>query len=83
MSPILASVGKKSFKSGKFPQPLKIARAIPIPKICEIENIITYRPFSTLPMLSKILKNIAYRQLYNYLEKFDILYRGQNEFRSK
>ena len=72
VSPVLASIINRSFESGIFPQYLEIARVIPIPKTCEVENISNYRPISTLPMLSKIFEKIAYKQLYNYLEKRDI-----------
>ena len=83
VSPVIASIINGSFESGIFPQSLKIARVIPIPKTCEAENISNYRPISILPMFSKIFEKIAYIQLYNYLEKHDILYRGQYGFRSK
>ena len=42
-----------------------------------------YRPISLLSSCSKVIEKIMHSQLYNYLEKFELLYHRQFGFREK
>ena len=81
ISPVLASLINRSVTSGTFPQSLKLAKLIPLPKPGLKTDANNYRPISILPVLSKIFEKIMYKQLYHYLEKNSILYKHQYGFR--
>ena len=40
-----------------------------------------YRPISVLPIFSKVFEKVVYKRLFNYLNKFDILFQNQYGFR--
>ena len=83
ISPILAKLVNFSLSSGEFPKSLKTARVTPIFKggsKCDVNN---YRPISVLPLFSKIFEKIVYKQIYQYLESNDILFKNQFGFRRK
>ena len=50
----LSDIFNLSFKQGVVPNKFKIARVIPIYKSGDKNNLINYRPISTLPAFSKI-----------------------------
>ena len=52
---ILFLIFKISLQVGIFPNKLKIAKATPLLKSGDAENVTNYRPISVLPVFSKIL----------------------------
>ena len=67
-----------SFKTGIFPDLLKTAAVIPIPKKGKTGDL---RPISILPVFSKIYEKLMSQQILRYLEKHDILNAAQFGFR--
>ena len=71
-----------SLQSGIFPDKLKIARVIPVPKKGDITDCSNYRPISLLSIFDKLFEKIVYSKLIKYLDKFNILFKHQYGFRS-
>jgi len=77
-----------SFKTGFVPAQMKCARVIPIYKLDsydpeEASQFTNYRPISLLSAFSKLLEKVAARQMFKYINKYDILYKNQYGFRPK
>ena len=83
ISPIISNILNKSLETSNFPDILKNARVTPIFKSGKITDINNYRPISVLPTLSKIFEKFAYRQLYEYLNINNILFKHQYGFRNR
>ena len=81
ISPIIACIINKSFSCGIFPDSLKIAKVIPIPKTGDRSDVSNYRPISILPTISKVFEKAAYAQLYDYFSINNILSCDQYGFR--
>ena len=64
-----------------FPDEWKIARVIPLFKSGHRNMPENYRPISILPAISKIMEQILYNQLYNYLTEYGLLSSAQFGFR--
>ena len=60
----LALLAKQTLNFGIFPDKLKIAKVIPIFKKGDSTQFTNYRPISLLPVISKVLEKIIYKQLY-------------------
>ena len=60
---------------------MKIAKVIPLFKSGDNNVYKNYRPVSVLPSLSKIIENIVYYRLIDYINRFDILNSNQYGFR--
>jgi len=71
-----------SFKTGLFPQALKIAKVVPIFKKGPKDEASNYRPISVLPFFSKFFEKTMHVRLNNYITKFDILFTSQHGFQS-
>ena len=71
------------FKTGHFPDQLKLADIIPLHKKDERYKCNNYRPISLLSNLSKIFEKTMHSRLYEFLENFDLLYKHQYGFRKK
>ena len=79
----MAALINCSFRTGRFPDSLKIAKICPIFKSgCENE-FSNYRPISILPSFSKIYEKIAYNRLENFVLSNETLTNCQYGFRSK
>ena len=79
---VLAQVITASFEEGVFPQPLKLARVVPIHKggsKCDVSN---YRPISLLTSFSKIYEKLMHKRLVDFMQSNDSLYEMQYGFRS-
>ena len=61
----------------------KATTVIPLFKSCSMVEHDSYRPISILPVLSKILERIVYKQLLSHLENNGLLSSFQFGFRSK
>ena len=83
LAPILSHINNQSLSDGIFPDPLKIAKVVPIYKNGDIKCVSNYRPISILPSFSKITEKLIYTRLDKYLTKNSILHQNQFGFRSK
>ena len=81
LSPILATILKKSFQQGFFPIFLKIARVIPLHKTGSRSDVSNFRPISILSPISKIFEKIVFKQMLKFLDKFRLLNENQYGFR--
>ena len=79
----LAAMINCSFRTGTFPDNLKIAKVCPVFKSGSVSNFSDYRPISVLPSFSKVFEKIAYNRLYNFVNSQDILTSCQYGFRPK
>lgn len=70
-----------SLSSVVFPDPLKIARVVPVFKSGHTRIISNYRPILVLPIFSKVFERLVYNHLLNYLDKCGILTEHQYGFR--
>ena len=77
----LAELFNLSITTGEYPDFLKIAKVLPIHKKGEHSDMNNYRPISILSHLNKIFETIISKQIKNYLQKHNILYKYQYGFR--
>ena len=71
-----------SVESGIFPDALKIAKTIPIPKTKKDLNVLAnYRPISLLSIFCKIFETLISRRITNFLTKNNFFYDFQFGFR--
>ena len=78
---ILTHLVNLSMTSGIFPDPLKLARVVPIFKSGDARTITNYRPVSVLPIFSKVFERLVYNRLLDYVETCGILTENQYGFR--
>ena len=64
-----------------FPDLLKISKVIPLYKKDDPVNFSNYRPISLLPSISKIFEKVICKQLADYLEENNLMYKYQYGFR--
>lgn len=67
IAPKLSKLINDSFKSGSFPNCLKVARVTPIYKNADKQNVTNYRPISVLPTCSKIFERAMFNRLVKFL----------------
>ena len=79
----LSKIYNMCIVTGKQPDRLKLAHALPIFKKGSRLLVSNYRPISLLSNLNKILEKIMHKRIYSFLEKYDLLYSLQFGFRSK
>ena len=72
----LTHIFNTSFKTGVFPDKLKIAKVIPV-----FKSGINYRPISLLPQFSKILETLFNSRLSAFIGKNNIINPSQYGFR--
>ena len=77
----LTSIFNRSFSEGIFPQGLKQAKIIPIYKKNEHYKPGNYWPISLLNIFSKLLEKLMHKRVYDFLNKFEMLYEYQFGFR--
>ena len=63
-----------SFSTGVFPDLLKIANTISVLKIGDRQDYKNYRPISLISNLSNLIEKLAHKRLYNFLEKYSLLF---------
>ena len=78
---ILANVVNASFEQGKFPQPLKIAKIVPIHKGGSKTDVANYRPISLLPTISKIYEKTMHIRITGFMEANNAMFDMQYGFR--
>ena len=72
-----------SLMAGIFPDEMKLARITPIFKTGSNYLVNNYRPVSVLSTFSKILEQMMYNRMINFIDKNDILFKHQFGFRKK
>jgi len=74
----------RSLSAGHFPSAFKQAFITPALKKPGLDaaKVLSYRPISNLPVVSKLLEQIVARQLDDYLKSSDLLLSLQSRFRS-
>ena len=77
----LSMAFNQSLLQGIFPENFKVSKVTPIDKGGEEMDPFYYRPISTLSALTQIFEKLICKQLVNYLEKHEILYKFQFGFR--
>ena len=65
-----------------FPDPLKKAKVIPLPKTKVVTSSNDFRPISLLSVLSKPLENHIYKHLISFIEHHDLFHPFQSGFRN-
>ncbi len=80
----LLEVVNSSLLSGTFPNSMKTAVVKPLLKKYNLDKTIlsNYRPISNLPFISKIIENIVFNLLKNYLNSNGYLDNFQSGFRA-
>ena len=78
--PHLVSIFNLSFKTGIFPDLMKLAKVVPIFKAGSKLLVTNYRPISLLSVFSKILEKIVHKQLYEFLQLNSVIYESQFGF---
>ena len=81
LSAPFTQIYNQSIETGVVPNILKISQVTPVYKNGDATDPANYRPISTLSSFSKVLEKLIYNQLYNFLEKYSILYKYQFGFR--
>ena len=71
-----------SFITGQFPTKGREAHIIPSYKKRDKSECSNYRLISLLPNISKIIEKAMYTRIYNFLEKYNCLYKKQFGFRN-
>ena len=78
LAPMLAHLVNVSQKTGVFPDGCKIARVIPTYKNkgsrTSFDN---YRPVALLPVFSKIVEKLIYNKVFEFLVRYEILFKSQ------
>ena len=80
---ILTSIINQSLLTGIFPDSLKLAKIAPIFKKEDPHLTDNYRPISLLPVISKIFEKVVFKQVYDYFNDNNLLYKNQYGFRKK
>ena len=70
-----------SFKTGTFPNRMKLAKVIPLFKSGNKNSFNNYRPVSLLSQFSKILEKLFDVRLQSFIDKYDLLSNCQYGFR--
>ena len=79
----LETLINKSLSEGNFPGILKLADVCPIFKKNDKNKCENYRPISLLPNIRKLYERAMHSRVYDYFEKFNLLYESQFGFRKK
>ena len=75
--PYLVNIINISFKTGCFPDAVKLAKVIPIFKAGSKLDINNYRPISLLSVFSKIIEKLMHSRLCSFLEAHNVIYNSQ------
>ena len=81
--PALTHVLNLSITNLDFPNSWKLAKVIPLLKKDDPLNPKNYRPVALLPIMSKILERIVFKQVVEYLESNSLLHPSHHGSRSK
>ena len=81
--PAITHIVNLSIMERKFPSQWKFAKVIPLHKKDEVIDAKNYRPVALLPIVSKILERLMYKQMIEYLEANSLIHPSHHGFRSK
>ena len=81
IAPSLTRLIKLSLQTSKISKQWKQANVVPIHKNGKKDLLANYRPISLLPVPSKLLERVIFKQVYNYLYRNKILSKDQSGFR--
>lgn len=81
IAPVLAFVFNKSLSEGVFPDKLKKAKVVPIPKKGNSLVLDNYRPISLLPIFSKLFEKLVKFRIINFLNLNKFFSESQFGFR--
>ena len=70
----------RSFSEGKFSEIWKFSNVIPLPKKGDNSDPSSFRPVSLLSNVGKLQERIAFKNIYNFLNGNDLLYKYQSGF---
>ena len=76
----MTNIFNLSFSTGVFLSGIKVAKVIPIHEKESKLKCSKYIPISQLSNLDKILEKLMYNRIYNFLEKFKLIYSIQFGF---
>ena len=79
--PSLTHIINLSIRCGYFPDRWKISKVLALYKEDIKSDPNNYRPISILPVVSKIIKKVIFKQLYEYLTHNNLLAGSQHGFR--
>lgn len=71
------------FKTGIFPDKLKVSLIIPIHKAGSKDSVSNYRPIALLSNVSKVIEKCIKNRVLTFLEKNNLLFSQQYGFRKK
>ena len=80
--PSLTHIINLSIRDSKFPTKWKAAKVVPLLKKGDAINPQNYRPVALLPALSKVLEKVIFRQIVEYMEKYDLMHHNHHGSRS-
>ena len=83
ISKVLTCIINQSLVTGIFPNSLKVAKISPIYKKEDPHQTDNYRPISLLPVISKVFEKVVFKQVYEYFNVNNLLYKSQYGFRKK
>ena len=79
---VIAHLVNCSIKEGICPDSSKVARVVPIYKLKGSKHLYeNYRPISLLSTFSKIVERLIYNKLFDFLVRYEILFKSQFGFR--
>ena len=81
--PSLTHVINLSLTTLEFPNPWKMAKVIPLLKKDDPLNPKNYRPVALLPVMSKILEHVVFKQVVEYVEGNGLLHPSHHGSRSR
>ena len=81
----MSNIFNKCIDEGVYPSNFKFSKCIPIFKggILDSGDPVNYRPISILNCLNKVFERLLHKQLYNYLEKHELIPNFQYGYRKK
>ena len=82
ISPLLTKLFNKCLKQETFPDSLRIAHVILIPKVSSPKSFDNPRPISLLPAFAKIFEKILETKMTKFLDKNIIITPSQSGFRT-
>lgn len=81
--PILTFLFNQCIEQQIFPDVLKLAKVVPIPKNGSMEDINNFRPISVLPIISKIFETLIKNRIVNFFESNNLFDKNQHGYRER
>lgn len=81
VTPHLTYICNNCITKSYYPKAWKTANVIPIPKVKTPKELDDLRPISILPCISKVLEKALHKQMTEFIENNNLLYKFQSGFR--